>query len=138
MTLCPEPFNTEVQLKGQGLGASRWPEGVKVDLPADTSVGRPKPLCSKDPSITVTYLPCVDFCWPQGSKRAISLRPLLPPNHSQIRASLHDKVLWKTRAEKRKRLLSVADGEQILYPQEVIVTWFLFKAERWNGNFYIP
>lgn len=57
---------TQSPAKGQGSGASRWPEGVKVDLPADTSVGGPKPLCSKDPSITVTYLPCVDHCWPQG------------------------------------------------------------------------
>jgi len=109
--------------KGQGSGASRWPEGVKVDLPAGTSVGGPESLCSKDPSITVTYLPCVDLCWPQGSSLPF-LSSLFTPNQSQIRASLHDKVLWKTRAEKRKRFLSVADGEQILSPQGGMVTWF--------------
>lgn len=121
--LMSQAFQRRSPAKGQGSGASRWPEGVKVDLPADTSMGGPKPLCSKDPSITVTYLPCVDLCWPQGSS-LLFLSSLFTPNQSQIRASLHDKVLWKTRVGRRKRFLSVAGGEQILCPQEVMVTWF--------------
>lgn len=38
--------------KGRRLQASRWPGGVKVDLIADTLVGRPEPCFSKDLSVT--------------------------------------------------------------------------------------
>lgn len=109
--------------KGQGSGASRWPEGVRVDLPEAHQWAGLSLSAQKDPSITVTYLPCVDLCWPQRTSLLV-FSSLFTPNQSQIRASLHDKVLWKTQAEKRKRFLSVADGEQILCPQEVMVTWF--------------
>lgn len=109
------------RVKGWGQAGGR--KRVKVDLPAGTSVGRPKALCSKDLSIKAAYLPYIYLCWPQGSSLPF-LPSLFTPNQSQIRASLHDKVLWKTQAEKRMRFLSVASREQILCPQEVSVTWF--------------
>lgn len=97
--------------KGQGSGASRWPERVKVDLLADTSVGGPKPQRSKDPSITLTYLPCVISVGPRDAACYFSPASL-PPSQRQIRASLHDKVLWKTRQRKERGSFQLPVGSK--------------------------
>ena len=73
-----EPFHTDVQLKGQRSGASRWLAGVKVDLLADTSVGGPKAALLKRPVnhrhlFTMRRSPLAP-----GIQLAISLQPLYP------------------------------------------------------------
>lgn len=67
----------------------------------------------KDPSITVTHLTCVDFWWPQGSGQLFLSGPFTP-NQRQIRASLHDKVLWKSRQRKERGPFQLLMGEKIL------------------------
>lgn len=64
--------------RGQGSRASRWPERVKVDLPADTSQGVPKPLCSKGAVNHNHVFTIRQSLLAPGIQLAIPIQPLYP------------------------------------------------------------